>query len=197
MMAAENIVKIVRNSSRDHIKYVNPFLTNTLWFAAASQIACKVVGPSSRAGALAGSNYDLLALTIERYISFWCSTGILKPKLERIETALSNLMVKDAQDAANDGSPGERDDATLVESNYVEAGQVPTQPHASSASLIQPGLNLSEGPVEADQLSFMAMFQAGNESNCPSQHVVLEDLEHFLPYGVDELWTLPRQMPIW
>jgi hypothetical protein len=196
MKAAENIVMIVRSSSHDHFKYVNPFLSNTLWFAAASQIACKVVGPSSRAEALAASNYDLLALTIQRYISFWCSADILRPRLERIETALQSLMVKDKQSAAKSGSSDDTEDTRLAEANCPPASQPPSQAPANVPSF-HPGLAMAGAPaVDTDHSSFMDMFPGNDASGLPQQ-VMFDDLEHFLPYGVDELWTSQRVMSAW
>jgi hypothetical protein len=92
--AAEEIVKIVRNSNPRHYRHVNPFLVNTLWFAAAAQCSCRVFGPTSltRQHRLAGSNLDLLQLTIDRFISFWGSTEKLKAKLARLERGLATLM---------------------------------------------------------------------------------------------------------
>ncbi|KAK4182350.1 putative fungal-specific transcription factor [Podospora australis] len=92
MNASDEIVTVVRNSSRDHYRFVNPFLANTLWFAAAAQCACKVFGPSSFNKRLTSSNIDLLKLTIDRFISFWGGMENLKGKLSRIETGLQNLM---------------------------------------------------------------------------------------------------------
>jgi hypothetical protein len=92
--ASEEIVTVVRNSARDHYRYVNPFLTNTLWFAAAAQVACNVFGPASLNKRLTSSNLDLLKLTIDRFISFWGGMESLRGKLARIETGLQNLMTK-------------------------------------------------------------------------------------------------------
>jgi hypothetical protein len=106
MSASDEIVLVVRNSSRDHYKYVNPFLANTLWFAAAAQCACKVFGPPSFNKRLTSSNLDLLKLTIDRFISFWNGTENLKGKLARIEVGLKNLM------ASADGNGAAADDAS-------------------------------------------------------------------------------------
>jgi hypothetical protein len=92
MNASEEIVTVVRNSSRDHHKYVNPFLANTLWFAAAAQCACKVFGPATFNKRLTSSNLDLLKLTIDRFILFYNGMENLKGKLARIEAGLKSLM---------------------------------------------------------------------------------------------------------
>lgn len=198
MKAAENIVTIVRNSAHGHVKYVNPCLTNTLWFAAAAQIACKVVGPPSRAKTLATSNYDLLALTIERYISFWCSTDILKPRLERIESALINLMTKDTQDVNNDCMTQEREGMRLTRLNHARVDSQFNQGRVDIQSPHPTGLTESRvANMETDPQSFMAMFPPGNDPSALAQQVVFDDLEHFLPYGVDELWTSQRILSTW
>lgn len=197
MKAAENIVTIVRNSSHDHIKYVNPFLTNTLWFAAASQIACKVVGPSSRAETLAASNYDLLALTIQRYISFWCSTDILKPRLERIETALKNLMTKEGQDATTENA-FDREDSGVAGVNHGGNSQSLAQTQVNNHPFGQQGFVGPGGmAMETVQSPFLPLFPTGNDPNALAQQVVFDDLEHFLPYGVDDLWASQRVLSAW
>ncbi|GAB1319454.1 hypothetical protein MFIFM68171_09664 [Madurella fahalii] len=94
MNASDEIVTVVRNSARDHYRYVNPFLANTLWFAAAAQCACNVFGPPSFNKRLRRSNLDLLKLTIDRYIAFWGGMENLRGKLARIETRLQNLMAR-------------------------------------------------------------------------------------------------------
>lgn len=106
MSASDEIVLVVRNSSRDHYKYVNPFLVNTLWFAAAAQCACKVFSPPSFNKRLTSSNLDLLKLTIDRFISFWNGTENLKGKLARIEVGLKSLMATPDGNGVVAGSSG-------------------------------------------------------------------------------------------
>ncbi|KAK3987196.1 putative fungal-specific transcription factor [Cladorrhinum sp. PSN332] len=95
MNASDEIITVVRNSSRDHYRYVNPFLVNTIWFAAAVQCACRVFDPPVVPAfnkRLAGSNLDLLKLTMDRFVEFWGGMESLKGKLARIESGLVSLM---------------------------------------------------------------------------------------------------------
>ncbi|KAG8405059.1 hypothetical protein J3459_022266 [Metarhizium acridum] len=191
MTAAENVVAVIRNSSHNHIKYVNPLFTNTLWFAAASQIACKVVGPSSRAEALAASNYDLLELTIQRYTSFWGSNDILKPRIDMIETELRNLVAKNLHGAANGEETFGTEDSGAAGANYVGTNPPPGQPQVNSMSFHEGGLVGAQGAsTDAVQMPFVPLFPSGDDSHGVSQQMVFDDLEHFLPYGLDELWKL-------
>ncbi|KAK4156195.1 hypothetical protein C8A00DRAFT_12865 [Chaetomidium leptoderma] len=133
MNASEEIVRVVRNSSRDHYRYLSPFLANTLWFAAAAQCACKVFGPPSFNKRLTSSNLDLLKLTIGRFISFW-GGGMenLEGKLARIETGLQNLMARphgNGHDAAGDGSeqpPREAQPTSTAQSNVDDMARIST-----------------------------------------------------------------------
>ncbi|KAL7894396.1 hypothetical protein HDV63DRAFT_384216 [Trichoderma sp. SZMC 28014] len=94
MNAAQEIVTIVRTSEREHYKYVNPFLVNAIWFAAAAQIACRVFRPPSFSMQLISTNYDVLALVIDHFIAFWNSLDGLKSRLSRIEVALKRLLAE-------------------------------------------------------------------------------------------------------
>ena len=153
MSASDDIVLVVRNSSRDHYKYVNPFLANTLWFAAAAQCACKVFGPPSFNKRLTSSNLDLLKLTIDRFISFWNGTENLNRKLARIEVGLKNLMANadnpnpnhnlnhPAPDAST-MSPSQRDKQTSTTTTHTttkdgSGTHMGTASQASNAAALQ------------------------------------------------------------
>ncbi|KAG7294603.1 hypothetical protein NEMBOFW57_004679 [Staphylotrichum longicolle] len=108
MDASAEIVALVRHSARDHHRYVNPFLVNTLWFAAAAQCACKVFGPATFSKRLAASNLDLLKLVIDRFVAFWGGMENLQGRLERIESSLQGLMVAGSGSNGGDRSALER-----------------------------------------------------------------------------------------
>ncbi|KXX78987.1 hypothetical protein MMYC01_206283 [Madurella mycetomatis] len=143
MNASDEIVTVVRNSSRDHCRYVNPFLVNTLWFAAAAQCACNVFGPSSFNKRLRSSNLDLLKLTIDRYISFWGGMENLRGKLARIETGLQNLMARPNGNGSGSGNgSGNGNGNGNGNRSRNEAGDVPEQrerqhPAQGSASICE------------------------------------------------------------
>ncbi|KAK1758583.1 hypothetical protein QBC47DRAFT_295255 [Echria macrotheca] len=155
--ASDEIVSIVRSSARDHFRFVNPFLANTLWFAAAAQCACRVFGPPSFNKRLTGSNLDLLRLTIDRFIAFWDGMGNLGGKLARIETGLQNLMNKPGSDIRGNG-----------DSLPTDLGHLPEQ---STAAVPQPQTDaVPDGHGPAVQLStawpapFIPEFQVGDVS---------------------------------
>lgn len=142
MNASDEIVTVVRNSSRDHYRYVNPFLANTLWFAAAAQCACNVFGPPSFNKRLRSSNLDLLKLTIDRYISFWGGMENLRGKLARIETGLQNLMARPNGNGSGSGNGsgngdenGDRNDAGDGSERQQQQQRERRHPAQSSANI--------------------------------------------------------------
>lgn len=200
MRAAEAIVTLVRNSSRDSFKYLNPFIANALWFAAAAQIACLVFGPAHYSKSLAASNYELLALSIDQCIDFWDSAEILKPRLGKIEAALRNMMTaaeaRGEQVMGGAGGGGEGDTAmkSSIMLNTAASGYHPSNTMAMSdagAHMMGDGMGMggqmpSMGPQQASTLSFLPMFQ---EMPLMSQLGAFDDLEYLFPYGVDHVWA--------
>ncbi|KAK4161038.1 putative fungal-specific transcription factor [Cladorrhinum sp. PSN259] len=108
MSAADEIVTLVRNSSRDHYRYVNPFLLNTIWFSAAAQCACLVFGPLEFNRRVASSNLDLLKITIDKFVEFWGGMEGLKAKLARIEAGLVSLVACNNEEGDAQGRDKER-----------------------------------------------------------------------------------------
>lgn len=135
MNASDEIVTVVRSSSRDHYRYVNPFLVNTLWFAAAVQCACRVFGPPSFNIRLAGSNLDLLKLTIDRFVEFWGGMESLKAKLARIETGLQNLMKEGAPERHHPGREGEEGERQGLRGAAASLVQMAVGSSSSSSSI--------------------------------------------------------------
>ena len=89
--AGNRVVSVVRNSSQIHVHYVNPFLANSIWFAAAAQVVSRLFGPGSVDRRLAASNFDVLRWTLNLYVSFWGVCSTLKQKLDGLEFRLDQV----------------------------------------------------------------------------------------------------------
>jgi Fungal specific transcription factor domain/Fungal Zn(2)-Cys(6) binuclear cluster domain len=89
--AANSIVNVVRSSSQNHVKHVNPCLANTIWLAAAAQVLCTVFGPEQTDRRVAESNLDLLRSTFKLYVSFWDLDPSLQERLDSLEASLQGL----------------------------------------------------------------------------------------------------------
>jgi hypothetical protein len=91
--AADEILSLIRNSAVDHPLYVNPMLANTIWLAAAAQIAARLFAPGcskDKKGESQGK-FDLLRLTFRAYCQFWNVSRNLMDKLEGLEGRLKGM----------------------------------------------------------------------------------------------------------
>ncbi len=93
--AVEDVVAVIRNSSSDHIQYVNPYLASTIWLAAAAQVASRTFGPPVANPKAVESNLDLLRLTFNRFVSFWNLSDILQERLSTLEARLQSFLSKE------------------------------------------------------------------------------------------------------
>ncbi|KAL7905167.1 hypothetical protein GGI35DRAFT_461069 [Trichoderma velutinum] len=164
MKASEDVITMVRNSSGEHYKYVNPFMINTLWIAAAAQIACRIFGPLSFNKQLAESNYELLCLNMDRSIIFWCGMDILKRRLTRVEALLKGLTAKQGNDRSPinltefmaSGMMAYHQDASVIGSSDVSDPLTDTSMNSNILSLM-PLLDSSIDPhVSIDYMDFFA-----------------------------------------
>jgi hypothetical protein len=86
--AASEIVAIVRNCSRLHVHFANPFLASTIWLAAAAQVVSKSFGPDLVDSRVAESNLDLLRMNLDAFVSIWGVSTTLQQKLTTLESKL-------------------------------------------------------------------------------------------------------------
>lgn len=86
--AADCILKIVDQSCEEHIKHINPFLSSTIWLAAAVQLVRKHFTRDPSNSSLIRSRFDILYLTYKRCVHFWDTQTALQQNLESLEEQL-------------------------------------------------------------------------------------------------------------
>jgi hypothetical protein len=91
LAAASEVVTIIRNSSPKHVRYVNPFFSSTIWLAAAAQIISRKVGPHFVNRRVAESNFDVLQMNLDAYVSFWGVSSVLQQKLKILNARLETV----------------------------------------------------------------------------------------------------------
>ncbi|KAF2099824.1 hypothetical protein NA57DRAFT_38700 [Rhizodiscina lignyota] len=205
--AADEIVTAIRNSSKDHYKYVNPFLMNCVWFAAAAQCACKVFGPATFDKRVADSNLALLRLTVERFITFWGSADTLKSKLARMEQGLKSLMAKENGESAPKQEPSS---ATRHESSASQPSFTPQSTETLPVPYQTPGTDQSmpytavdPGDPDASQGLMSNPYDFTQPFLMPDVSGFLSGPTEYFPYGLEELLMygsapgqqLPAQAP--
>ncbi len=118
LAAASEIVTLVRSCSPRHVNYVNPFLSSTIWLAAAAQIVSKHIGQPLIDRRVADSNLDLLQMNLNAFVSTWGVSTALQQKLITLETRLDSF----GEHAINTGQRDSRGDGQASES--VQSGRL-------------------------------------------------------------------------
>ncbi|KFY80912.1 hypothetical protein V498_08759 [Pseudogymnoascus sp. VKM F-4517 (FW-2822)] len=99
----ENVVSLIRHSAPNYVYYVNPFLANTIWFAAAAQITARLYRPSSATSCeAADSNFELLRSSVILHIRTWEISSILVEKLDTLESRLRRLAISPGDTSGRD-----------------------------------------------------------------------------------------------
>lgn len=97
--ASDNVVNLIQRTNGSHYKYVNPFLANTIWLAAAVQLVHKELISSDGAEKdLICSNFELLCMAYRQFVDYWYMSDTLQGNLENLEKELKTL-----QSAENEG----------------------------------------------------------------------------------------------
>ncbi|KAM0476230.1 hypothetical protein ACHAPX_006647 [Trichoderma viride] len=86
--SADNILRIIRNSSPYHVRYVNPLFASTIWLAAVAQIVSKVFNPEPSNAQTSQSKLEVLQHNFDNYVSFWGTSKALQHKLNALESRL-------------------------------------------------------------------------------------------------------------
>jgi hypothetical protein len=92
--AAEEIMRVIRNASPNHIRYGHPLLASTFWIVAATQIFKKTFARDEAAQELAQSNFDLLRLTLDHSHRFWNTSDLMVKNIDTLDTRLTELKAR-------------------------------------------------------------------------------------------------------
>ena len=94
LAATTEIVNVIRNSSVKLVRCVNPFVSSTVWLAAAAQIVSRKVGLHYGNPRVTESNLDVLQMNLEAHISFWGVPSMLRQKLEDLKARLEAASIQ-------------------------------------------------------------------------------------------------------
>ncbi|KAL0257612.1 hypothetical protein SLS55_008426 [Diplodia seriata] len=100
--ASDGIFTIIKNSAPEHVRHVNPFLSSTVWFAAAVQLAYRFIAPSGTNTELVESKVELLRMNCQQYADFWSTPDALLENLSILESHLESQL---GQDQLASGNP--------------------------------------------------------------------------------------------
>ncbi|KAJ5982936.1 hypothetical protein N7481_005035 [Penicillium waksmanii] len=88
--AADNILAIINRSTEDHIRYINPFLSSTIWLASAVQIFRQEFEHGETRRTFIKSKFEVLYMTYKQSVSWWNIHTALQQNLEAFEGQLEN-----------------------------------------------------------------------------------------------------------
>lgn len=86
--AADNILTIVHRSCDDHVQYINPFLSSTIWLASAVQLIQTEFGPPGTNRSLGKSKFEVLSMTYKKCVALWDIQTAMQQNLESLEAHL-------------------------------------------------------------------------------------------------------------
>jgi hypothetical protein len=99
--ASNSILDITHRCNDQFYRYVNPFLVNTIWLAAAVQLLRRdLFSSTDTEKELVGSNFEVLRMTYDQFIEFWRTIGTAKKNLNALEVHLKTLQDNADDDAA-------------------------------------------------------------------------------------------------
>jgi hypothetical protein len=92
-LGVDSVVRLLRHSDESYVRYVNPFLANTVWFAAAALVTCRLYGPASVCACREADDeaFALLRGSVARFVEYWRMEGVLLSRLDSVEGRLRGL----------------------------------------------------------------------------------------------------------
>ena len=199
--AGDRIVSVVRNSAQVHVQYVNPFLANSIWFAAAAQVVSRLFGPPTVDRRLAASNFDVLRWTLNLYVCFWGVCSTLKQKLDGLESRLDQVRRASGAEMMGTGQAA-RGGFVPRDKSGPAAGQSQDRPTSSDGPQIEPALPAPPTLVNSQPAMQMELDNGISHpvlnfndahGNIPDFNFGGDDFFENLGLELDELFMYPYQ----
>lgn len=86
--AADDMLSIVHRSCDDHIQYINPFLSNTIWLASAVHLMRSQFCRSETNKSVVKSRFEVMHLTFKKCVDFFNMHTIVQQNLGTLEEQL-------------------------------------------------------------------------------------------------------------
>lgn len=86
--AADDMLSIVHRSCDDHVRYINPFLSNTIWLASAVHLMRSQFCRSEINKSVVKSRFEVMHLTFKKCVDFFNMHSIVQQNLGMLEEQL-------------------------------------------------------------------------------------------------------------
>ncbi|PVH69249.1 hypothetical protein DL98DRAFT_625695 [Cadophora sp. DSE1049] len=105
--AANELLNLISKSSRDHVRYVNPFHAGAAWHGAAFWLTWKIFAPPSTNYDLVVSKYEIMRMTLNNFAKFWELPDALLENLNSMEGKIIKFVTpSDRQATQSSFNPG-------------------------------------------------------------------------------------------
>ncbi|PYI05429.1 hypothetical protein BO78DRAFT_371111 [Aspergillus sclerotiicarbonarius CBS 121057] len=121
--SADEILMLVRNSSPEHVQYVNPFLANTVWLAAAVFLVYSYFGvslDSAQEGQLIKSNVWVLKAVYLQFLRWWGISDILVSKFDELEQELQRWVHVEKSNVEGNHPPARAGDPQMAHAQLTD-----------------------------------------------------------------------------
>ncbi|ETN40265.1 uncharacterized protein HMPREF1541_04541 [Cyphellophora europaea CBS 101466] len=129
--ASNSILDITHRCNDQFYRYINPFLVNTIWLAAAVQLLRReLYCADDTEKELVHSNFEVLRMAYDQFVEYWRSIDTAKKNLDALEGQLKAFQVRAKKEAGAAGWPhatrgGDDDDDAEDADRAVAAGRYP------------------------------------------------------------------------
>lgn len=141
--AANSILYITNRCNDQFHRYVNPFLVNTIWLAAAVQLLKReLFSADDTERDLVASNFEVLRMNYDMFVEFWRSDDTAKKNLATLQAQLKSFQDKSRNESGTKAGrqpnrqPGTAEQITALKQNGGDAPGHTLQQQAGDA---QPG----------------------------------------------------------
>ncbi len=193
--AAEEIMRVVRNASADHIRYGHPLLASTYWIVAATQLFKRAFARDEAEEELAQSNLDLLRLTLDRSRRFWNTSDMmiknidtLDGRLAELKTRLTDSHMRIQKTAISTGEDRVHDMRTFPST------VLPLQPHSGREDDVTGKRSYENASI--DSLVCGSSYNTANElqisqgTTTGTEHLKYDELQAFMYDFCPETWDI-------
>lgn len=113
--AADSVLRIINHCGHDHTKFINPFLSSSIWLASAVQLFRLGLSHPGTDRSLIRSKFELLHLAYKKCVQFWGIQTVVQRNLEQLEAQLeANQASFESGNGGNDNSQAFSDPKEIV-----------------------------------------------------------------------------------
>lgn len=131
--ASDNIFAIITNSHERYRHYVNPFLAQAPWMAAAVQLLQQTLSTRPSQREASSAKYEVLRMAHSQFVAHWNMSRVPQENLDAISAILKNLA----------GSTGRQTDGATTDTPLAPDEELNAPQTETNGPLADPGLQSS------------------------------------------------------